>query len=618
MELQCKNVCIIDENSVIGEYLETRLKNEYNVVLIGDTLDVPEKHDVYLCFSKDPELIKNIVSFLSSTQVLILMSSLLVYTQEIGDTSLSLLEDTIFHSGKNAVVLRLGSILGNGIVRVSNVITGIFEQAMTEGEVSYNDPDYICNILTLNDLYGSICSVLKSLKPVFEMYDVTSFSVSNSELIHEFKKANVKSRLVHSDSKEDSCRISGELFEARYNYKFTGKLELLYTCINECLCCNSELESVLDLGMQILVNDYISENAVPDFAFPIHLKRCIRCFHLQLSVSVDPGRLFSYYTYQSGVSKTMNDYFASFAKKLPKSVNSLLEIASNDNSQLKAIQALHPDTVLVGVEPASNLVENLEKTTGITVINEFFGSNKCMEQLKKFNVIVAQNVFAHIPDPYTFLLNCKEILEKDGIVYIQTSQSDMIILNEFDTLYHEHISFFNVYSMKMLCQRVGLTLVDVCKVPVHGSSYIFKISGNVDAKVNDSVYDLLNSEMETGLYSVETYKKYTECVLLEKQRITKKLSMYHLKGVKVIGYGSTAKINVVINALGISNKYIQCIIDENPLKIGKYTSCGNIPIVSPSVLDTIDSDNTIVLILAWNFAEEIRKKIPNRFVTSLL
>ena len=627
--LKCDNICIIND-TFIGGYLKKRLEGLYTVELQNVvytnifTKEYLNNFDVIICSCKNTNDIRYLTQNMNENQVLVFLSSVNVYWDELesSDTMIKL-EDIIHDSKKNAIVLRTGSILET--VEFNNVISGIFYQAMSTGVISYYNTNYMFNILGINDLYRAICSVLGSLKPVFEMYDLVSYNASVQDIIAKLNEANVKSRLV-VDEEDDNpplkSVIKSDLFKARYNFEFVDKLDIGYSFIHKCLACNSDVTSVLNLGMQVLVNDYLDAHQVCDSAFPVHLQRCVRCFHLQLNISVDPERLFRYYTYKSGVSNTMNEYFNEFAKKLPEHTSSVLEIASNDSSQLKAIRDTfrESDLVLVGVEPATNLVTQ-EK--GISIINEFFGSEKCMNDLEmypKFQVIIAQNVFAHIPDPFTFLLNCKKVLEPGGTIFIQTSQSNMILNNEFDTLYHEHISFFNTYSMKSLCERAGLVLYDVEKVAVHGSSYLFKVCLPSDNPtiVKESVYDLLDAEMKSGIYSVKTYNVYSKKILLEKNRITDKLEMYNKSGKKVIGYGSTAKINVVLNAIKITNKFINCIIDENPLKIGKYTSFGDIPIVSPTILQEIDHNNTIILILAWNFKDEIIKKIPSRFTIDLL
>jgi SAM-dependent methyltransferase len=647
--LKCENICIIDKG-YLGKYLLKRL-SKYNTELNNTTGGIVTKEylsnfDVILL--NTTENVEDLLENLDKSQVIIFMSSTEVYSKK--DSEYTRIEEQIFNSKKNAVVLRVGDILDR-LGNIDNIVYGIFKQAMETGEILYYNDNHTFNILELDDLYRSINAILESLKPTFEIHNLVSYNRTTQQLAFDLSNSNVKARKVVCNETDipdvQTVLVKGDLFESRYNFQFTKDLRGGFKYLHNCIACdNSELSLTLDLGMQILVNDYLDAGEIPDSMFPIHLKRCNKCFHLQLSLSVDPERLFRYYSYKSGVSETMNNYFKEFAEKLPKTTKSVLEIASNDSSQLRAIKEVLPGAILVGVEPATNLVT---QEPGIDIINEFFGSFKCMLGLsgyKKFDTIIAQNVFAHIPDPYTFLVNCKEALQPKGTIYIQTSQSEMILKNEFDTLYHEHISFFNVKSMKLLCERAGLLLTDVEKVPVHGCSYLFKIKkleipGHIDCMshwscepippgtnidyssyvnhVNFSVFDLINSEQNSlGLYDPEIYIIYAEKVKEEKLRIKNKLENYYKKGKKVIGYGSTAKINVVLNAVNITSKYINCIIDENPLKIGKYTSFGEIPIVSPDVLQEIDHENVVVLILAWNFKDEILKKIPGKFTTDLL
>ena len=223
----------------------------------------------------------------------------------------------------------------------------------------------------------------------------------------------------------------------------------MYKDIDSCLCCGSqELNTFLDLGKQPLANNLNKTMDQEYEEFPLLVNYCKNCWHSQLSISVDPEILFRDYFYVTGTSKTMHEYCEQLAQILfEKSENkkcTILDIASNDGTFLEKFKKYNWD--LYGVDPAQNLAES-SRTKGIKTFVNFFGAED-IEFGTKFDFITAMNVFAHVPDPFKFLMECKNILKKGGNIVIQTSQRDMVEHRQFDTVYHEHISFFSIRSMK--------------------------------------------------------------------------------------------------------------------------------------------------------------------------
>ena len=229
----------------------------------------------------------------------------------------------------------------------------------------------------------------------------------------------------------------------------------------ECFACgNSDLRSILDLGQQPLANNY--HNGEFQEKYPLNLTLCQDCYHLQLSHTVNPDLMFKNYLYVSGTAKTLRDYFDFFANKtleyLPNAKN-ILDIACNDGTQLDSYQKLNIKTF--GIDPAENLYKDCINK-GHNVICDYFNSDTIHKfNGETFDIITAQNVFAHNYDPLKFLKCARRIMTNVSLMFIQTSQADMILNNEFDTIYHEHFSFFTPYSMRTLCNRVGLFLNDI-------------------------------------------------------------------------------------------------------------------------------------------------------------
>jgi len=325
---------------------------------------------------------------------------------------------------------------------------------------------------------------------------------------------------------------------------------------------------------------------------------------MQLTVAVDPDEMFSEYLYVSGTSETLRNYFkwfAGFSIELKPNAERILDIACNDGSQLDAFKNLGLDTY--GVDPARNLFD--ESSKNHKVICDFMNRSS-IKRLghDSFDIIVAQNVVAHTADPLELLLSAKEVLADDGVFLIQTSQADMVRNGEFDTIYHEHISFFCLNSMVRLAERAGLRVVDACKTPIHGHSWVFIL--RKDMHPSDRTESLLDDERADGLHSMETYQHYVDRCLEIQKELKDRLIGFRNDGYKLIGYGAAAKGMTLLNSI---HESLDFIIDDNPLKIG-LTAPGNMtPIVSRDILSTMPDDGVVFVPLAWNFFDEIRSRI---------
>lgn len=372
--------------------------------------------------------------------------------------------------------------------------------------------------------------------------------------------------------------------------------------IKECIACgNQELRKVLDLGTQPLANSFKDDPHKFEEYYPLMINRCTNCYHVQLSHRVHPDLLFKNYLYVSGTSQTQLDYFKWFRKMtVGPNDKTVLDVGCNDGSQLNEYKAFGLDTY--GVDPAKNLYEISSENH--KVICDYFNETT-FDEGTKFDIIVCQNAFAHNYNPLQFLKLAKKVMHKDSNLYITTSQANMILNGEFDTIYHEHISYYNIKSMNELCNRAGLNLVDVKSHSIHGGSYIFVI--NLENKDEKNIKRLIAHEKKIGLYSAATYGKYTKkCkgIIKDLKIEMKKIQKLHIP---IIGFGAAAKGNTLLNATGIK---LDFIIDENPLKKNKFTPGSNIEIFGLEYLDLYGSFDKICFVpLAWNFYDEIKKKI---------
>ena len=388
-----------------------------------------------------------------------------------------------------------------------------------------------------------------------------------------------------------------------------NEFQIDYIANTRCLACdNEDLRTVLDLSDQPLANNY--HNGEEQTTYPLKLNLCSHCQHLQLSHTINPDIMFKNYLYVSGTSQTLKDYFDSFAIKtleyVPNAKN-ILDIACNDGTQLDSYQKLGLQTF--GIDPAENLYKEAV-AKGHNIICDYFNTNIINKfNNNTFDIITAQNVFAHNRYTVDFLHTCKEIMHDKSVLFIQTSQANMVINNEFDTIYHEHLSFFNAKSMKMLVERCGLILSDVFKTNIHGTSYVFVIT-KTDFLDKTGTQEMLEFEKEKGLYDILIYPDYASKCYKITFELKNVLNEYKNKGYKLIGYGAAAKGNTLLNFGKINLDYI---IDDNPLKQNLLTPGMNIPIYSSERLLNLDENDKIIFIpLAWNFYEEIKQRIKNK------
>jgi len=377
--------------------------------------------------------------------------------------------------------------------------------------------------------------------------------------------------------------------------------------LNECLACgNKDLSLSLNLGKQPLANNFLPEPNLNE-AYPLAVNLCDKCYHLQLTHVVDPEIIYKNYAYVSGTSQTYLDYMWWFAKWCREYSNnyrgSVLDIGCNDGSQLDFFNKLGFSTY--GVDPAENL-HSTSTGKGHRVVCGFWNEESIGNlDNRQFDIVVAQNAFAHNPDPLTYLKLLKPLLKDKGLFFIQTSQADMVRNGEFDTIYHEHVNFYNINSMNELCRRAGLGLVDAIKTPIHGTSYVFVIGHRGRA---EHIKNLI--ELEKDLYKIETYKTWENTSRKISTEFLDACETYRNRGYTLVGYGAAAKGNTLLNYAGVTLDYI---IDDNPLKQNTYSPGQDIPVVSSNVLDTFNYNDKILFVpLAWNVYNEIKSKIKQK------
>lgn len=370
--------------------------------------------------------------------------------------------------------------------------------------------------------------------------------------------------------------------------------------LTRCLACGAKkLKKVLDLNNQPLANSYLIDKKTKENKYELKVNSCLLCNHLQLSVAVNPKDIYKIYDYVSGTSKTYADYMKDFYKFSTKFVHkfkykNILDVGCNDGSQLDIFKKKGFNTY--GVDPAKNIYEISSKKH--KVICGFFDEKTVKKINKKFDMIIFQNSFAHNLNPKKLLQNVIKLMHRDSILIIQTSQANMCKNKEFDTVYHEHINFFNVRSMNTLLRRVNLKLHYVTKKPIHGTSYLFVVKFISDQK---KIQSIVKNE---NFLKYKYYKEWGNTCLKQVKNIKKKIDILKKTNI-VIGYGAAAKANTFINFSKVSFDFI---VDDNKLKQNKYCPGSKIPIKSIDALKKI-KEKIIIVPLAWNYYSEIKAKV---------
>lgn len=387
---------------------------------------------------------------------------------------------------------------------------------------------------------------------------------------------------------------------------------------NKCRFCGHELkETFVDLGLSPLSNEYITrENLKKGQQFyPLNVMVCEECFLVQAMEYQKPENIFTDYKYFSSYSQTWLEHAEKYVDMIVSrlqlsSSSQVVEIASNDGYLLQYFKPYNIPTF--GIEPAENVAEEAEKK-GIPTITEFFGEKlaKVLKQEnKQADLLIGNNVLAHVPNINDFVIGIKTILKPTGIVTMEFPHLLRLIdMNQFDTIYHEHFSYLSLITVENIFKSKGLKVFDVEKLPTHGGSlriYVTHIENN-NVEVKKSVVELLREEELFGLRNIYTYIQFKKEVENIKRKTLKALIDIKEQGKSIAAYGAAAKGNTFLNYCGIGKDFVDYVVDANPHKQGLYLPGTQIPIVSSQKIK--DSKPDYIIILPWNIKEEIMSQI---------
>ena len=395
----------------------------------------------------------------------------------------------------------------------------------------------------------------------------------------------------------------------------------------KCRHCSSELKhNFLDLGFAPPSNAYLTKNDLkkPEKYYPLKVMVCDVCWLVQTEDYAQASELFdSEYSYFSSTSTGWLEHAKNYVEKMTEDLkldqNSLvIEVASNDGYLLKNF--LEKKIPCLGIEPTSSTAKAAE-AIGIPVLQEFFGEQlgeRLSEEGRKADLIVGNNVFAHVPDINDFTKGLKVVLKPEGTITLEFPHlMKLIELNQFDTIYHEHFSYLSLFTVQQIFKMAGLRVWNVEELSTHGGSLrIFGCHDEDSRQTSKAVYVTLQKEKDHGLQDLELYKSFQVKADLIKNNFLEFLLSQKKLGKKVVAYGAAAKGNTLLNYAGIKPDLLSFICDAAIAKQNKFMPGSHIPIYEPKVLS--DEEIDYVVILPWNISAEVlqqNKHLKDRGVT---
>jgi len=382
----------------------------------------------------------------------------------------------------------------------------------------------------------------------------------------------------------------------------------------ECRFCQAPLtHSFVDLGTSPLANSYLKVEDLTKMEpfYPLRVFLCEKCFLVQLPEWESPEKIFSDYAYFSSYSETWlkhaKDYTELMIKRFGFSSNSqVIEIASNDGYLLQYFKAR--DIPVLGIEPAKNVAKAANEL-GIPTLVKFFGTQMATElaaEGKHADLLIGNNVLAHVPGLNDFVEGMKIILKPHGVITMEFPHLMRLMdENQFDTIYHEHFSYFSFTTVEKVFAQHNLTIFDVEELPTHGGSLRINVKHSDCAlnPISEKVLELRNKEEAVGFTNLEFYLSFAERVKATKRNILDFIIKAKKEGKSIAGYGAPAKGNTLLNYCGIRTDFIDYTVDRSPHKQGYFLPGTHIPIYHPDKIKETKPD--YLFILPWNLKDEI-------------
>ncbi|MCP2362690.1 hypothetical protein HD597_009710 [Nonomuraea thailandensis] len=371
------------------------------------------------------------------------------------------------------------------------------------------------------------------------------------------------------------------------------------------LCGSDDLTGVVDLGAtppceRILTADQLDE---PEVTYPLHLRVCTSCWLAQIPPLITPEETFTDYAYFSSYSASWVEHARAFVAGLDLRPDSfVVEVASNDGYLLRHV--VERGVRCLGVEPSVN-VGQAARERGVPTVTAFLtpeSAQAVVAEHGKADYVVANNVYAHIPDVIGFTEGLRTLVADDGLVSVEVQHLlTLMQLNQYDTIYHEHFQYYTVASAQRALATGGLTLVDVELLTTHGGS--IRLWAAPSGAPSQRVSDVLAMEKAAGLHEISGYIDFTERVAKVRRDLLGFLITAAEEGSTVVGYGAPGKGNTLLNHCGVRPDLLPYTVDRNPYKHGKFTPGARIPIFEPERIAADKPD--YVLVLPWNLRDEL-------------
>ena len=378
-----------------------------------------------------------------------------------------------------------------------------------------------------------------------------------------------------------------------------------------CRSCKTEIVEFFSLGQMPSINVFLKkeEDSASEKKYNLSVGFCPKCSLVQILDTIPPAELFVDYVYFSAVSSQFLEHCKENAADLTKKLNLgpeslVLEIASNDGSQLQAFKEL--GIPVLGVDPAKNIAK-VANERGVKTIDEFFSYDLAKKLKEEQNIqadlIFGANVLAHVEGIVDFVKGVKELLKPQGTAVFEFPYVRGLVENKFDVIYHEHVFYYSLIALIHLFKTADLEIYDVKMTPMQGGSLMFFASHAGAFPIHQNVKDLIAKEIESGFDKLETYQKMSENVLRIKKDLLDLLEKIKSEGKKVAAYSASAKGTVLLNYFGINSNYIDFIVDKSKAKQGLYTPGTHLLVYPPEKIAQDKPD--YVLILCWNLADEV-------------
>ncbi|MEQ1923997.1 MAG: class I SAM-dependent methyltransferase, partial [Pyrinomonadaceae bacterium] len=375
-------------------------------------------------------------------------------------------------------------------------------------------------------------------------------------------------------------------------------------------------EKIVDFGSVALAGAFIKPAGFQaEQRFPLRVHYCTDCFALQVIDIVDPSILFANYFYFSSAIQSLRDHFVDYANEVvPRFLDPLqataVEIGCNDGILLKPL-ANHGIRTVIGVDPATNIVNTINDPR-ITLINTFFSSSVAREIREAHGpaqLVVANNVYAHIPDINDVTKGVAELLDTDGVFVFEAHYLGSVINGlQYDMIYHEHLYYYSLIALENHLLRHGLIVFDLKAIAIHGGSmrfYICKKTSRRALAITEHVTRLRKEELERGYDRLESFQRFADEIDLRRRQLMSVLENARDKGLRVAGYGASGRANTIIQYCGITNDHVEFMIDDASAKWGYFTPGSHIEIWSRDSLSKEKPD--YLLVFAWGYLNEIAR-----------